>query len=156
MPADVLPVNLKGLTFHRNDPGRLDFIVDPTKGVSESEIKKKSARLIKYFLAALTIPQDDIWVNLSPYEHGRMIPVQFGLTEMGRDFLIEDYALKQLAASLSYPENKLGKEFWKQVYSKAHRLYGTTDVPVNTFNKVWIVPDKPSVYVHGQNVFVRP
>ena len=29
--------------------------------------------MIKYFFAALTIPDKDIWVNLSPYEKDRMI-----------------------------------------------------------------------------------
>ena len=30
----------------------------------------------------------------------------FGLTEMGRDLLAEDYMLKQITASLIYPEDQ--------------------------------------------------
>ena len=74
----------------------------------------------------------------------------FGLTEMGRDFLAEDYMLKQITASLIYPEDEIGKKFWKRVYEEAHKKYGTTNIPVNTFNKVWIVPEKAVVYENAK------
>jgi hypothetical protein len=48
---------------------------------------RSRTKLIKYFLASLTIPEKDLWVNLSPYEKDRIIPQSFGLTEMGRDLL---------------------------------------------------------------------
>ena len=51
---------------------------------------------------------------------------------MGRDLLAEDYMLKQMTAILIYPERKLGKTFWDQVYTKTGQLYGTAQVPVNT------------------------
>ena len=71
--------------------------------------KQEVTKLIKYFLASLTIPESDLWVNLSPYEKNRIIPQSFGLTEMGRDLLAEDYMLKQITASLIYPEDEIGK-----------------------------------------------
>ncbi len=110
--------------------------------------------MIKYFFAALTIPDKDIWVNLSPYEKDRMIPVSLGQTAMGRDLLAQDYLLKQLTASLIYPQKALGKTFWEKVYTKAKEMYGTTQIPVNTFNKVWIVPQKAGIYEHGQTAFI--
>ena len=73
---------------------------------------------------------------------------------MGRDLLAQDYILKQLTASLIYPEKDLGKEFWGKVYAKAQQLYGTTQIPVNTFNKVWILADQATVYEHGQTAFI--
>jgi len=73
---------------------------------------------------------------------------------MGRDMLAQDYILKQLTASLIYPEKSLGKEFWDKVYTKARNLYGSSEVPVNTFNKVWIVADKAKVYVHNNTAYV--
>ena len=109
---------------------------------------------MKYFLTALTIPEDDLWVNLSPYEKGRIIQDNFGQTLMGRDLLAQDYILKQLTASLIYPEKALGKEFWQQVYSKAAKEYGTTQIPVNTFNKVWIVPSEAVVWEHEGKVLI--
>jgi len=54
--------------------------------------------------------------------------------------------LKQITASLIYPQDKLGQEFWNKVYAKAYQQFGTTNIPVNTFNKVWIVPDDAEVF----------
>jgi len=155
-PAYV-PVIIKGLRVHPENPILFDFIVDTgNSGLStqDPQLRVESEKLIKYFLASLTIPEDDLWVNLSPYEKNRIIPGQLGQTEMGRDMLAEDYILKQLTASLIYPEKSLGKEFWNRVYAKAQEQYGTSEVPVNTFNKVWIVADKAKVYVHANTAFV--
>ncbi len=93
-------------------------------------------------------------INLSPYESDRIIPQAFGITEMGRDLLAQDYLLKQLTSSLMYPEDELGEEFWERVHEEAYEQYGVTDIPVNTFNKVWIVPEKAVVYEDGDAVFV--
>ena len=145
------PPILKGIKVHPDNPFRFDFILD--KGDSElsnDTVKEESSKLIKYFLASLTIPEKDLWVNLSPYEKDRIIPQSFGLTEMGRDLLAEDYMLKQITASLIYPEDKIGKRFWKRIYEEAMKRYGTTNVPVNTFNKVWIVPEKAVVYENAK------
>ena len=69
---------------------------------------------------------------------------------MGRDLLAEDYMLKQITASLIYPEGETGKKFWKRVYEEAAKKFGTTNIPVNTFNKVWIIPEKAVVYENAK------
>ena len=74
---------------------------------------------------------------------------------MGRDMLAQDYILKQLTASLIYPEKEFGKEFWGKVYAQAQKQFGTTDIPVNTFNKVWIVPDQAVIWEHNGAYMVR-
>jgi hypothetical protein len=53
-----------------------------------------------------------------------------------------------------YPEEELGQKFWKRVYGEVQSLYGTTEIPINTFNKVWIIPEKAVVYEHGNTVFI--
>ena len=116
--------------------------------------KREADKLIKYFMTSLAVPEDEMWVNLSPYETDRIIPDGFRDTEMGRDLLAQDYILKQLTASLIYPEDQLGSNFWKRVYKRAKGQFGTTDIPMNTFNKVWIVPDKATVYIKNKNVFI--
>ncbi len=149
------PPVLKGIKVFRDDPFRFDFILD--KGdvaATDGEVKTDSTHLIKYFLAALTVPEKDLWVNLSPYEKDRIVPEAFGRTEMGRDLLAQDYILKQITASLIFPDAKTGKEFWAKVYAEAQRRYGTTDIPVDTFNKVWIVPEKATVYEHKDAAYV--
>ncbi len=118
--------------------------------LGNDQLKDESTKLIKYFLASLTIPEKDLWVNLSPYEKDRIIPTSFGLTGMGRDLLAEDYMLKQITASLIYPEGEVGKKFWKRIYEEAAKKFGTTNIPVNTFNKVWILPEKAVVYENAK------
>lgn len=153
-PAFV-PVLLRGMTIHPEDPLKFDFIVDSgNTDFDTDQIKEESERLVKYFLASMTVPKDDLWVNLSPYEGERIIPDELGKTELGRDLLAQDYILKQLTASLMYPEKELGKEFWDRIYARALKEYGTTEIPVDTFNKVWILPQEASVYEHGQTVYV--
>jgi len=154
---EFTPAYIKGLTIHPDNPLRFDFIVntgDTDLNTNPKGLRQEGEKLIKYFLAALTIPVDELWVNLSPHENNRIIPEGLGQTEMGRDLLIQDYLLKQLTASLMYPEDDLGKKFWERVYKKANRLYGTTDIPINTFNKIWILPDKATVWERDGSVFV--
>lgn len=141
------PPILRGITIDPNNPLQFDFIIDSgDSGLKGEQLREESERLVRYFLAALTLPQDDMWVNLSPVEKDRIAPEKVAATDLGRDLLAQDYILKQLTASLIYPESDLGKQFWQKIYKRAQELYGTTDIPVNTFNKVWILPDKAVVY----------
>ena len=149
------PAIVAGITIHPNEPFKFDFIIDIGDDQLQGEaLKNESRKLINYFMAALTVPEDELWVNLSPYEKDRIIADGLSYTEMGIDMLAQDYLLKQLTASLVHPEEELGNKFWDRVYSKAREKYGTTEISINTFNKVWIVPDKAVVYVNGNSIFV--
>lgn len=167
--APFSPLALKGIVVNPQKPLEFQFIVDtgnsdviststviPAKAgiLNQEQLKIESTRLIKYFLAGLTIPEGDLWVNLSPYEKNRMVPEALGQTELGRDLLAQDYILKQLTASLIYPEKDLGKKFWSRVYAKAQQQFGTTNVLVNTFNKVWILPDQAQVFENKNAAYV--
>ncbi|MBF0511129.1 MAG: hypothetical protein HQL13_02250 [Candidatus Omnitrophica bacterium] len=165
------PPILKGLKVYPDDPLHFDFIMDAgtdfmsarnhgleakgtgpcfSRALSPSQFKQEATKLIKYFLASITVPETDLWVNLSPYEKNRIIPQAFGLTEMGRDLLAQDYLLKQISASLLYPEGEMGKIFWKRIYESATDKFKRTDVPINTFNRVWIIPEKAVVYENAK------
>ena len=153
--AAFSPAIVTGMTIHPENPLQFDFIVDTGDDHLQGEaLKKESAKLINYFMATLTVPEDEMWVNLSPYERSRIIADGLGRTEMGRDMLAQDYILKQLTASLLYPEGKVGQEFWQRVYSKAQEKFGTTAIPTDLFNKIWIIPQDATVYVNENNVFV--
>ncbi len=149
------PAYLKGLVIHPDNAFKFDFLVyKGDKSLDETEKKDEYQQLIKYFMASLTIPDEEQWVNLSPYEKNRIIEKSFSETQMGRDLLAQDYLLKQITSSLMYPEEKIGKEFWDRVYTRARQELGVTDIPMNTFNKVWITPDYASIYEKDNTVYV--
>lgn len=149
------PLVIKGITIHPENPLEFDFILDTAQsGLKDDKLAAETNRLVKYFLTALTIPEEEMWVNLSPYEDNRVIAERFGQTAMGHDLLAQDYILKQLTSSLMYPDKELGSEFWARVHQKALEKFGTTEIPMNTFNKVWIVPDAATVYEKNHTAFI--
>jgi len=155
LSPEFMPAQLTGITIHHDNALRFDFLIHKGDQNLEGDQKKKEyKKLVKYFMASLTTPDDDQWVNLSPYEKNRIIKEDFGKTEMGRDLLAQDYLLKQITSSLIYPEEGLGKEFWDKIYQRAWNEYHTTNIPVNTFNKVWIVPQQAIVYESGNTAYI--
>ncbi len=149
------PAHLKGLVIHPNNALQFDFLIQKGDGdLNEAQKNQEYNTLIKYFLASLTVPDADQWVNLSPYENNRIIKDDFGKTEMGRDLLAQDYLLKQITSSLMYPESGLGRSFWDKVYAQAYKELGNTNIPVNTFNKVWIIPDQAVIHENGNTAFI--
>ncbi|MCA9400530.1 MAG: hypothetical protein KC713_02810, partial [Candidatus Omnitrophica bacterium] len=151
------PTQLRGIAMDPINPLNMDFIIELNEeSVAEHErtISEESLKLVKYFMASLTVPEDQLWVNLSPYEKNRVIPENLGATLMGRDLLQQDYILKQFSASMMYPDNDLGKKFWERLYKQMYELYGQTDLPVDTFHKIWIVPDKATVIESEGKVFL--
>ncbi len=146
---------LKALIIHPENSMRFDFVMDKGNSILPAANQKTEfTRLIKYFLVSLTMPEKEMWVNLSPYEKDRMIPTVFGRTEMGRDLLAQDYLLKQITATLMSPDKEPGKTFWAKLYKESREKFGTTNIPVNTFNKVWIVPDAADIYESGNTAYI--
>jgi hypothetical protein len=151
-----LPVVLKGIKFDPDNPFHLKFILDEgNTAFTDEQLKAETDIMVRYFLSALTIPAGDLWVNLSPYEHERIAPQPLGSTDLGRDLLAQDYILKQLSASLTYPESLLGKKYWDNVYDRAFKIFGTTRVPIHPYHKIWIAPDLTQVWESGSAVFIK-
>nr|VFJ65544.1 MAG: TIR domain-containing protein [Candidatus Kentron sp. DK] len=144
------PARLVGLKLNNNDPLRLTFIMAlGDEPESETVVYSEAAQLVDYFLTCLAIPEKDLWVNLSPAEKDRIIPDTLGKTMMGKDLLAQDYLLKQFNASLMYPELPTGKLYWEVVYGMMEESYGSTEGTMNTFNKVWIVPEIAKISQFG-------
>ncbi|MCP4651828.1 MAG: hypothetical protein GY858_00360 [Candidatus Omnitrophica bacterium] len=150
------PPILVGIEIDKNNPWRFSFILDTgdNRDLTKDQVKQKADELIEYFFAALTIPEEDLWVNLSPYESNRIIPDELGKTTLGKELLTQDYLLKQLMASLTYPEEEPGKTFWQNVHQEVYKKFGTTNIPISTFNKVWIKPEEIVVYEDGNKAFL--
>ena len=83
-----IPAHLQGITIHQDNALQFDFLIHKGEGGLDQDQKKEEyTKLVKYFMASLTIADKDQWVNLSPYENNRIIKYDFGKTEMGRDLL---------------------------------------------------------------------
>ncbi len=149
------PAVIQGVSVNPKNPLNFTFYVNPGDSrLNDKQLQKEADQLIKYFLTTITTPSEDLWVNLSPLEKNNIVTESFGATEMGRDLLAQDYVLKQMMASLMYPEDELGQEFWNNVRDKAYRKFGTRDIPVDTFNKIWIVPERAAIYEKDGTAFV--
>ncbi len=148
VPAgSYVPVHIKALKVRVNEPLVFDFIIDSgSTGTQGEALKAETQKLAKYFLAAMTIPESDLWVNLSPYESDRIIPNELGVTEMGREMLAQDRLLKQMSSAIVNPDTELGQIFWQKVYAKAREVLGTTELPLDTMQKIWIIPSEARIY----------
>ena len=142
------PPTFRGVQVHRDNPLILDFILD--SGDSKLTLRnlgEVSLRLTKYFLTSLTVPDDHLWVNLSPYEKERVIPDDLAQTQMGVDLLVQDYILKQVTSTALYPEKVTGRKYWQKIYELTG---GDTDPDtINTYNKIWITPESAKIIERG-------
>ncbi len=138
---------LMGIQAYPQDPLKFSFIFDQgVEALEPDQLNASFGKAVRYFLAGLAIPEEDLWVNLSPYEKDRIVPDALGHTDAGQDMLKQDYILKQLSASLTYPDSESGKKFWDKVYKKIKEQLGVQEIPEGIFSKVWIVPEHSVVY----------
>lgn len=156
LPTESMnPILMTGLKVDLKNPFNFSFVMEDGDSQLYGDFKNEEyLKLIRYFMAALITPNKDMWVNLSPVESDRIITDNFIKTEMGRDLLAQDYLLKQFTSSLMYPEDATGKAFWDKLYSKIYQKYGSTEIPIDTFNKVWIAADTADIYQKEQTAFI--
>ncbi|MBF0387842.1 MAG: HAMP domain-containing histidine kinase [Candidatus Omnitrophica bacterium] len=146
-----------GVKVFPQEPFRFEFLMSNENAARASSAAAVAPaetadadRLARYFFTALALPEKDLWVNLSPYEPDRVLTPEFARTAMGRDLLAQDLALKELTAAFLAPDNNVGRVFWRKVYARCQAMYGTTDIPVDSINKVWILPDRAVVYEQAE------
>lgn len=137
---------LKGLKIDPKNPLQIEFIIDTANRGDIST--QETETLVSYFLAGLTMPQESLWVNLSPYEKDRVVDQKLGQTDMGKDLLGQDYILKQLSSSLTHPDTPLGKAYWSIENRKSKSEMQ------NAFNKIWITPESAEVEEENNLVLI--
>jgi hypothetical protein len=114
--------------------------------MSDADKKAIQGRFFEYFFTALSMKNEDAWVNLGPDDRNRMLPEYLSGTSMGRIMLDSDYNLKRLSSSLIHPDCETGKRFWKKVFSAAQDKFSTTEMPYDVFTRVWMVPGEIILY----------
>ena len=141
--------HIAGVKYDPQNPFNVEFIFDSAGKNELSE--KETSKMIRYFLTALTIPEDKLWVNLSPYEADRIIDDGVAVTEIGELLLSQDYLLKQLSASLTHPDTELGAKYWSKIHNSSFIINNSE---ADSFSKIWITPGKISVYDDSNTVFI--
>jgi hypothetical protein len=142
--------SLKGVILNPRDPFKMEFILDTSGNAMPS--KAEVSTVVSYFLAALTLPEEELWVNLAPYEPDRIIAHDLSVTQMGETLLAQDYLLKQLSAALTFPEQEPGKSYWNAIQGRdaIYRVRGN-----NNFNKVWITPKAALVREGDHSAYIE-
>lgn len=150
MPTEMVSVSsheslpmLKGLRFDPANPLNIEFVID--KAGNKKVSQEEASMLIRYFLTSLSVPGEDLWVNLSPYESNRVIDAELEATELGQELIAQDYLLKQLSSSLTHPDSEIGEEYWKQIQE---------GVGADTYNKIWISPDQIEIFEGSNSAYV--
>ena len=143
---------LKGLKIDINDPLNIDFIFESCgHKIDRQDIE----RMIGYFFAAMAVPVDKIWVNLSPYEPDRVMEDTLALTGLGEDLLDMDYLLKQTSSAMTHPDTRTGRIYWG-IENRKWEIENGSDPISNleslifteraALSKIWISPEHIKVY----------
>lgn len=143
---------IRGIEF--DDADRLNIKFHFDKMNQSNLVDKDMRRLIDYFLSFLTLPEDKLWVNLSPYESDKILPEVLSQLAVGKDMLLADYILKQLTSYLTCPVTASGKKFWAKVKALNRKLT-KNNIDINTFYKIWIVPGKITIVEAKNKIFVK-
>ncbi len=142
-----VPAITTGIVIVGNAPNSIDFITDVgDDNLEGAALEAESRNLSEFFYSALTAPEDDHWVNLSPDEGNRMLAPSLQGTGLGRAMLEGDYRLKRLSASLLHPDSETGRAYWREVFARARKELGHTSLNYSTFQRVWIKPDYATLY----------
>jgi hypothetical protein len=65
--GEFTPSVMQAIKIDPDDPFHISFFFrNGQERPDEPVLRSEALRLVGYFLAALTIPEDEVWVNLSP------------------------------------------------------------------------------------------
>lgn len=140
------PPLVLGIGVRPSDPSW--FMTLPFKGNStlEGEALAKEYQLVTgYFFTALALPGEEMHVNLSIHEEGRILPRSLASAPLGRVLVEQDCLLKHFAASLLHPDTPTGQEFWPRVLDLAKQTGLSDQLQLKTCQKAWIVAGSATI-----------
>lgn len=141
MPPIQEKANAKIIGIRVEPPSKIIFYTD-------GEMTDKEKRLMaESFLAAVVIPEKDLWVNLRIEQPKRIAPYSLGITELGRTMLEQDYILKKTVATVVYPMSESGERFWDRMsfYGKGAKFDMRT----------WIFPKRAVIADNGRGMYIK-
>jgi len=144
--ADILPLiqqepeaSIVGMSVEF--PAKVTFYTDREMSEEEKHL------MVECFLAAVVIPEKDLWVNLVMQEPDRIAPYTLGITELGRIMLEQDYILKKAAATATHPDFESGQMFWNK------KIYMGLDTQMEEKN--WIYPKRTVIVDNATEMFIK-
>ena len=126
----------------------LHFVFDGSKEVSVSSDKLATLLKngpIKFFLIALSLPNDQMWVNLSPdLDETNILGNQLGKTDLGKKFLFYDLLLKKDAQQLM-----------EELQDRFPLLDNLFNISSDVSIRFWIVPGRGMASVGNDFILLR-
>lgn len=148
-PASVTfsPPRLKSLIVHSDSADNyFDFILDSgeTSFDSETQLKPQAKELIDYFFLGITLPSEDLWVNLNSVRQNAITSPRLALTDIGKVLLEADLRLKKDCCRFTDPRTKTGREYWNKLQGRLNQEgLNSSNLPIG--NRFWIIPLEATV-----------
>lgn len=133
--------NAKIIGMRLDPPSEVTFYTDREMTEEEKKLMTES------FLAALVIPEKDLWVNLRIEQPKRIAPYSLGVTELGRVMLEQDYILKKSVATVVYPLSDSGRRFWTRM--------SFCGPGVRFELRTWIFPKEALIADNGREMLIK-
>ena len=148
----------------------LDCILKGQKALGENpriDVFNSTLVSTSAFMTGLALPNDKFWVNLNPWEPGRIIDKQLGQTDVGRIMLEADLQMKKDFSGYENPcVNETGKAFWNLLMQKQQALVrecikkfpgeirDERNVSFMAMARFWIVPESAYAYHNGTSIYI--
>jgi hypothetical protein len=134
----VNPPLLFGIAVRPSEPGYLQpFFTKNGNSIEDEDWQREKQKLLSYFHTVLAVPGEDMHVNFSAFEAGRVMPANLARTELGRLLAEQDCLLKRVTASMLHPDHPHGKVFWERIEALAYRRHGSDALEM--WQRVWII-----------------
>ncbi|MFC1631902.1 chemotaxis protein CheB [Candidatus Omnitrophota bacterium] len=152
------PPTLKSLIVHpESTDNYFDFILDTGSpspslrpGEAISTLEPLAKELIDYFFLGITLPSEDLWVNLNSVRQNAITSPRLALTDIGKVLLEADLNLKKDCCRFTDPRTKTGKEYWGKLQARLNEVdLNTSQLPIG--NRFWIIPEEAVVEEDQEN-----
>lgn len=154
MLVDSHHLRLTYVTPNRPDkPGSIGLLFGGPEGnwlVTSNRVRSAVKLMEDSFYVALAIPEEALWVNLTPNEPDRVCDPRLRHLGMGQAFVNADLQMKVDAAAFTDPrKSQLGKDFWDQIRRMA------AGGRLKTGCRMWIVPGAMDLQTDGEGCYLR-
>lgn len=172
---DFTSVHLAYISEHSDEEQEeplLDFqyVLRATEAKPGDEIidlEEAETLSLLWFLIGLSLPDDNFWVNLNPWESDRIIDEDVGRTDVGRIMLEADFQMKKDFCKYQNPcESDIGEEYWSLLEGKREELVKNcmnmypgeiediNNVLFAATTRHWIVPDMITAYGDDDEFYI--